>query len=73
MKAELPTLSLADDRDLKVGRWVLAIGSPFVRFFCDSWHCQRPGEKLPTEARDNFVPFIQTDVAINPGNSGGPL
>ena len=67
----LPFLHLGNSKDLKVGEWVLAIGSPFG--FDNSVTAgivSAKGRNLPT---DNYVPFIQTDVAINPGNSGGPL
>ncbi len=67
----LPFLHLGSSKDLKVGEWVLAIGSPFG--FDNSVTAgivSAKGRNLPT---DNYVPFIQTDVAINPGNSGGPL
>ena len=67
----LPTVKLADVSQLKVGEWVVAIGSPFG--FDNSVTAgivSAKGRSLPQE---NYVPFIQTDVAINPGNSGGPL
>lgn len=67
----LPTVRLGDPNVLKVGEWVVAIGSPFG--FDNSVTAgivSAKGRSLPQE---NFVPFIQTDVAINPGNSGGPL
>lgn len=67
----LPTVKLGDPSVLKVGEWVLAIGSPFG--FDNSVTAgivSAKGRALPQE---NYVPFIQTDVAINPGNSGGPL
>jgi len=67
----LPTVPLGSARDLKVGEWVLAIGSPFG--FDNSVTAgvvSAKGRSLPD---DSFVPFIQTDVAVNPGNSGGPL
>lgn len=67
----LPTVRLGDPGSLKVGEWVVAIGSPFG--FDNSVTAgivSAKGRSLPQE---NFVPFIQTDVAINPGNSGGPL
>lgn len=69
--AGLPTVRLGDASALKVGEWVLAIGSPFG--FDNSVTAgivSAKGRALPQE---NYVPFIQTDVAINPGNSGGPL
>ena len=67
----LPAVKLADVSQLKVGEWVVAIGSPFG--FDNSVTAgivSAKGRSLPQE---NYVPFIQTDVAINPGNSGGPL
>ncbi len=71
---ELPSLSLAENDDVKVGQWVLAIGSPFgLDFSVTAGIVSALGRSLPTESGDNYVPFIQTDVAINPGNSGGPL
>ena len=70
----LPTLALAVENDIKVGQWVLAIGSPFsLDFSVTAGIVSALGRSLPTETGDNYVPFIQTDVAINPGNSGGPL
>jgi len=69
--ANLPVVHLGDPATLKVGEWVIAIGSPFG--FDNSVTAgivSAKGRSLPQE---NFVPFIQTDVAINPGNSGGPL
>ncbi|GIZ11142.1 DegQ family serine endoprotease [Pseudomonas sp. NCCP-436] len=67
----LPTVPLGKADDLKVGEWVLAIGSPFgFDHSVTAGIVSAKGRSLPTE---NYVPFIQTDVAINPGNSGGPL
>ena len=67
----LPTLKLGKSRKLKVGEWVLAIGSPFgFDHSVTAGIVSAKGRSLPNE---NYVPFIQTDVAINPGNSGGPL
>jgi len=67
----LPTVRLGDPNALKVGEWVLAIGSPFgFENSVTAGIVSAKGRSLPQE---NFVPFIQTDVAINPGNSGGPL
>lgn len=72
--ADLPTLRLATDDDLEVGEWVLAIGSPFgLDYSVSAGIVSAKGRSLPTEKNENYVPFIQTDVAINPGNSGGPL
>jgi serine protease Do len=68
---DLPTVRLGVDYDLKVGEWVLAIGSPFgFDYSVTAGIVSAKGRSLP---RENYVPFIQTDVAINPGNSGGPL
>ncbi len=67
----LPAVKMGDPAQLKVGEWVVAIGSPFG--FDNSVTAgivSAKGRALPQE---NYVPFIQTDVAINPGNSGGPL
>src|SRR5206468_3167932 len=67
----LPTVKLGDPRQVKVGEWVVAIGAPFG--FDNSVTAgivSAKGRALPDE---NYVPFIQTDVAVNPGNSGGPL
>ncbi len=67
----LPIVAIGDPDALKVGEWVLAIGSPFG--FDNSVTAgivSAKGRSLPQE---NYVPFIQTDAAINPGNSGGPL
>ena len=70
----LPTLKLAEPDRLKVGEWVLAIGSPFgLDYSASVGIVSAIGRSIPTEKGENYVPFIQTDVAINPGNSGGPL
>jgi len=70
----LPVLKLGSADKLKVGEWVLAIGSPFgLDFSVSAGIVSAKGRSLPTERNENYVPFIQTDVAINPGNSGGPL
>jgi serine protease Do len=67
----LPTLALGNTKDLKVGEWVLAIGSPFgFESTVTAGVVSAKGRSLPD---DSYVPFIQTDVAVNPGNSGGPL
>jgi len=67
----LPQVTLGDPDRLKVGEWVVAIGSPFgFDQSVTAGIVSAKGRSLPDE---NFVPFIQTDVAINPGNSGGPL
>lgn len=68
---DLPTLKLGNSDQLKVGEWVLAIGSPFgFDHSVTAGIVSAKGRSLPNES---YVPFIQTDVAINPGNSGGPL
>jgi len=70
----LPVVKLGDSEKLKVGEWVLAIGSPFgFDYSVTAGIVSAKGRSLPTENGENYVPFIQTDVAINPGNSGGPL
>lgn len=67
----LPKVTIGDPNALKVGEWVAAIGSPFgLENTMTAGIVSAKGRALPQE---NFVPFIQTDVAINPGNSGGPL
>jgi serine protease Do len=67
----LPAVRFGDPNKLKVGEWVVAIGSPFnFENTVTAGIVSAKGRSLPQE---NFVPFIQTDVAINPGNSGGPL
>jgi serine protease Do len=72
--SDLPVLRLAKTGDLEVGEWVLAIGSPFgLDYSVTAGIVSAMGRSLPTERNENYVPFIQTDVAINPGNSGGPL
>ncbi len=72
---DLPYLKLAEKDDLKVGEWVLAIGSPFgLDFSASAGIVSALGRSIPAgETGTTYVPFIQTDVAINPGNSGGPL
>ena len=67
----LKPVSVGNSKDLKVGQWVLAIGSPFgFESTVTAGIVSAINRSLPN---DNYVPFIQTDVAINPGNSGGPL
>jgi serine protease Do len=71
---DLSVLKLGKPGELEVGEWVLAIGSPFgLDYSVTAGIVSAKGRSLPTQNRDNYVPFIQTDVAINPGNSGGPL
>ena len=67
----LPKVTQGDPNKLRVGEWVVAIGSPFgFENSVTAGIVSAKGRSLPQE---NFVPFIQTDVAVNPGNSGGPL
>jgi serine protease Do len=67
----LPVVTTGNSDNLRVGDWVLAIGSPFgFDYSATQGIVSAKGRSLP---RDNYVSFIQTDVAINPGNSGGPL
>ena len=67
----LPVVTIGRGYELRVGEWVLAIGSPFgFDHSVTAGIVSAKGRSLP---RENYVPFIQTDVAINPGNSGGPL
>ena len=68
---DLPVVTQGDSSKLKVGEWVVAIGSPFgFDNTVTAGIVSAKGRALPQE---DYVPFIQTDVAINPGNSGGPL
>ncbi len=68
---DLPTVTTGKIQDLRVGEWVLAIGSPFgFENTVTAGVVSAKGRSLPD---DSAVPFIQTDVAVNPGNSGGPL
>ena len=69
--SNLPTVKLGDPQKIKPGQWVLAIGSPFgFENSATAGIVSATARSLPS---DNYVPFIQTDVAVNPGNSGGPL
>jgi serine protease Do len=67
----LPTVHIGDSKDVKVGQWVVAMGSPFG--FENSVTAGIVSAKSRSLPGDGYVPFIQTDVAVNPGNSGGPL
>jgi serine protease Do len=68
---DLPVVKIGDSKQLKPGPWVLAIGSPFnFENSATAGIVSATARNLPSE---NYVPFIQTDVAVNPGNSGGPL
>ncbi len=72
---ELPVIKTGTSKELEIGEWVMAIGSPF------GFEMSATAGIVSAKARNisdgdnrfNYVPFIQTDVAINPGNSGGPL
>lgn len=69
--SHLPTVAVGNPADLRVGEWVLAIGSPFgFENSVTAGVVSAKGRSLPD---DSAVPFIQTDAAVNPGNSGGPL
>lgn len=69
---DLPSVKLGNPKNIKVGEWVAAIGSPFgLENTMTVGVVSAKGRALPQQ--ENYVPFIQTDVAINPGNSGGPL
>lgn len=67
----LPFVAFGNPKDLRVGEWVMAIGSPYgFENSVTAGIVSAKGRSLPD---DTYVPFIQTDVAVNPGNSGGPL
>jgi serine protease Do len=68
---DLPTVRIGDPSTLRAGEWVIAIGSPFG--FDNSVTAGIVSGISRSLPEDNYVPFIQTDVAVNPGNSGGPL
>ncbi len=68
---DLPAVKIGNVNDLKVGQWVMAVGSPFgLDYTATQGIISSLGRSLPS---DNYTPFIQTDAAVNPGNSGGPL
>jgi len=70
----LPQVITGNSDDLKVGDWVVAIGSPFsFDFSVTAGIVSAKGRSIQNNNIGNYVPFLQTDVAINPGNSGGPL
>jgi serine protease Do len=71
----LPFLKLGDSNNLRVGEWVLAIGSPFgFANTVTAGILSAKSRDLPADSTaSDAVPFLQTDVAVNPGNSGGPL
>lgn len=71
---DLPDLKMGSSDELKVGDWVVAIGSPFsFDFSVTAGIVSAKGRSIQNQNIGGYVPFIQTDVAINPGNSGGPL
>jgi serine protease Do len=68
---DLPTVKLGDSNAVRVGEWVMAIGSPYgFENTVTSGIVSATSRALPD---GTYVPFIQTDAAVNPGNSGGPL
>ena len=70
----LPVVRVGKSKELEVGEWVVAIGSPFqLNFSVTAGIVSAKGRSIPNGSDSTYVPFIQTDVAINPGNSGGPL
>jgi serine protease Do len=69
--ANLPTVKIGDPNAVRVGEWVVAIGSPYG--FDNTVTAGIVSAKSRTLPDGTYVPFIQTDVAVNPGNSGGPL
>ena len=71
---DLPSVNIGNSNELKVGDWVVAIGSPFsFDFSVTAGIVSAKGRSIQNNNIGNYVPFLQTDVAINPGNSGGPL
>jgi serine protease Do len=68
---DLPTVKLGDSANVKVGEWVVAIGSPYG--FDNTVTAGILSAKARSLGSDSYVPFLQTDAAVNPGNSGGPL
>ena len=71
---DLPTVNVGNSDELRVGDWVVAIGSPFsFDFSVTAGIVSAKGRSINNNNIGNYVPFLQTDVAINPGNSGGPL
>lgn len=71
---DLPYVGFGDSDALRIGDWVLAIGSPFgLEFSASAGIVSAKGRSVPRRSNYNYMSFIQTDVAINQGNSGGPL
>ncbi|MDE0480752.1 MAG: Do family serine endopeptidase [Gammaproteobacteria bacterium] len=72
--ADLPFVGFGDSDALRIGDWVLAIGSPFgLEFSASAGIVSAKGRTVPRRSSYNYIAFLQTDVAINQGNSGGPL
>ena len=72
--ADLPFVEFGDSEAVRVGDWVLAIGSPFgLEFSAAAGIVSAKGRSVPGNSAYNYMAFIQTDVAINQGNSGWPL
>lgn len=69
----LPAVRIGDARSLKPGQWVVAIGSPFGFDYSVTAGIVSGVNRRSMDPSQQYVPFIQTDVAINRGNSGGPL
>ncbi|MXZ32083.1 MAG: Do family serine endopeptidase [Gammaproteobacteria bacterium] len=71
---DLPFVGFGDSDALRIGDWVLAIGSPFgLEFSASAGIVSAKGRTVPRRSSYNYMAFLQTDVAINQGNSGGPL
>ncbi len=71
---DLRAVRFGDSENVRVGEWVLAIGSPFgLEFSAAVGIVSAKARSVPSRGTANYVSFIQTDVAINQGNSGGPL
>ena len=70
---KLPTVRIGDSAKVRVGEWVMAIGSPFGFDYTVTKGIVSAKQRSVRSGRDRYVPFFQTDVPINPGNSGGPL
>lgn len=71
---DLKSVRFGDSERVRVGEWVLAIGSPFgLEFSAAAGIVSAKSRNVPSRGPANYVSFIQTDVAINQGNSGGPL
>ena len=70
---KLPFLNLGDSERVRVGDWVMAIGSPYrLNATVTAGIVSAKARSVPGQTT-SYIPFIQSDVAINPGNSGGPL